>query len=66
LGDVVDTLEQRWNNTLETVERIRVELDASQVHVQSISQDERGAILKLGQRINRKAMLTSSKKKICL
>ena len=46
---VVDTLEQRWNNTLETVERIRVELDASQVHVQSISQDERDAILKLGQ-----------------
>lgn len=46
---VVDTLEQRWNNALESAERIKVELDASQVYEQSVSKDEREVILKLGQ-----------------
>jgi DNA invertase Pin-like site-specific DNA recombinase len=49
---VVDTLERRWNNKLEDLERIKIELGASQVAVQPISQIEKESILGLGQRFS--------------
>jgi len=46
---VVDTLEQRWNEKLEQVERVKNTLDAVQIVPQSLTEQDKQSIRALGQ-----------------